>query len=155
MDDAVHELVEQLTKRKRYLQQIRALAQQQQGALAGNSQEELLRLLEAREQIMSEVDALDSGDGQAMKFLKSSSGLSQEAEAANDGLSPEAYAVVTEIKSIIGDIYALDGENIASARQMQDELRRQLEGINKHRRSKELYKGEGKSITGAFINKTR
>lgn len=154
MDEAVENLVEQLTKRKRYLHQIKALAQQQKGAIAESKQEELLELLKEREQIMAKVDALDRADeGSTLQFIKTAGEEKQQGSFRD--LPPEALAVAGEIKTIIGEIQSLDGENIAAAREQQAELRRQLEGINNHRRSKELYTGEGKSLTGAFLNKTR
>lgn len=154
MDEAVQQLVEQLTKRKRYLHEIKALAQQQKGAIAESRQEELVDLLEAREQLMAQVDALDKADqGSALQLIRTAGEEKQGVPFR--GVPPEALTVVGEIKTIIGEIQSLDGENMASAREQQAELRRQLEGINKHRRSKELYTGEGKSITGAFLNKTR
>ena len=153
MDEAVHELVEQLTKRKRYLQEIRTLAQRQKMAIARKNQEELLQLLEERKQIISQVNALDAADNRALEFFRSGGKSLQR--AAPDGPPEEVLAVARDIKSIASEILSLDEENIASARHLQNDLRMHLDGINKHRRSKKLYQGDGKKITGALINKTR
>lgn len=154
MDEAVQQLVEQLIKRKQYLHQIKALAMQQKGAIGESRQEDLVDLLEAREQLMAQVDALDKEDqGSTLEFLRTMREGKQQMPFGDAPL--EALTVVGEIKAIIGEIQLLDGENMASAREQQTELRKHLEGINNHRRSKELYTGEGKSITGAFLNKTR
>ena len=141
MDEAVHELVEQLTKRKRYLQEIRTLAQRQKMAIARKNQEELLQLLEERKQIISQVNALDAADNRALEFIRSVEDPRRGLPRRCAGGGP---CCCKGDQSIASEILSLDEENIASARHLQNDLRMHLDGINKHRRSKKLYQGDGK-----------
>lgn len=151
LDEAVSELVSQLNKRKKYFQQIKQLAQKQGSALAlaKEDPEVLVGLLETRGRIMTEVDALDAADRGTADFLQSFSA------AGKLDASPEALKAAAEIAQLIDEIQTIDRQNLAAASQIREDLRQGLQDISRHRRSRQLYKKEGKSIKGAFINKTR
>lgn len=148
-EEAVSKLVVELNKRKKYLQQIKKLAQQQSFALEKDDPEEIFSVLNARECIIEEVDALDAEDGRAAEFLKSAVGDGKFQAAATQ----EALDIVMEIENLIGEIQSIDSENLIVAKKIRGDLGRRLQDISNHRKSQKLYKGEGKRISGAFLNK--
>lgn len=149
LDEAVNELVAELHKRKKYLQQIKKLAQKQKVVLESENPQEVSGVLEARGKIMTEVDALDAEDGRASEFLHSVVGKG-ETEGPE-----EALGVAREIEELVSEIQSIDKENMDIAAGISDDLRKGLQDIGNHRRSREVYTGGSKKITGAFVNKTR
>ncbi len=149
IEETVNELVEALNKRKKYLQQIKTLAQQQKNALEKEDLQEISSVLVAREQVMKEVDALDTGDGRAKAFMQTFVGSDEPEEVPPS----EALRIAGEIESLIREIQSIDRSNLAMAEQAKEDLGRELQKISDHRKSRQLYKREGKGIFGAFINK--
>lgn len=151
MEEAVNQLVAELNKKKRYLQQLKTLAQKQSAALEKEDPAELSGFLEARGQIVSELKALDAKDGRASEFFMSASGNGNPQTAPPQ----EALGIVGEIESLIREIQAIDKENLAVATEQRDELKKGLQDIGNHRKSQKLYMRKGKGISGAFLNKRR
>lgn len=149
IEKAANELVAELRKRKEYLEKIRTLAQKQQAALEKADVEEVSGILEARGRSMLEVDALDASGVKTSELLQTAADC-----PAGDGCS-EALVISKEIENLIKDIQSMDSRNMEAARGLCDDLRKSVQEVSRHRKSRELYKGEGKGISGAFVNKRR
>lgn len=151
MEEAVSGLVAALTKKKQYLQQIKSLAQKQSAALDRDDPEELSIVLEAREGVIEEVQALDAEEAEAARFLRAA--VSEEKVRTKAPI--DALEIVGDIEELIREIQAIDSKNLTDAEKIREDLRSRLQDISNHRKSQKLYKGEGKGISGAFLNKSR
>lgn len=148
-DETVNKIVAELKKRKAYLEQIKTLAEKQQAALEKADSEEITRILEARGSVMKEVDALNASKS------GTEDSIAGECPPSRPDQYPDAFGIVREIEELIRDIQSIDSRNLENAQRLRDDLRKRLQEVSDHRKSRELYKGEGKGISGAFVNKRR
>jgi len=163
-DETVKKLIEILQKKREYMCQLKSLALKQKQVLEGQDLEALSEILDARDKVIAEVDLLDAQAGELKKLPGSYSDggpFKNKCRAAGSGqgrsqdCSSEIEGLEKEIRALAREIYYLDLDSIKLAQKHKKELQKKLKSLSLYRRSKDLYKGRGKKLSGIFLNKQR
>jgi len=162
-DETVQKLIEILRKKKEYMCQLKSLALKQKQVLEDKDPEALSEILDTRDKVIAEVDLLDAQAGKLKLPGNVSDGGSfkDKCRAAGSGqgqsedCSSEIEGLEKEINDLAREIYYLDLDSIKLAQKHKEELQEKLKDLSLYRRSKDLYKGRGKKLSGVFLNKQR
>ena len=129
-----------LKKKKKLLEMIFQIAMKQQEYLDGDDVETLIKAIEERQKIISEIESLDSYAKQIDK---------------KDAQSESVKALAGETKKILQEIAEADKKNIKAAEEKVEDYRGQIRSLKNNKKRIVSYQNIQDNVDGIYFDKKK